>query len=202
MGGPVAMDLTIGRRLAMLTGLTLFIAVVVGVMGVVSLGSVQRNASDLYASSVRPIDSLGRLHDAIGDARSAVWHYVDAASSDRRDAKTAVAATDAQIDGYERDYLAASSDASRRALMAQFQGLWAGWKHVRDAVVFTAADRGDSPAAHAAIGGPLNDAYTAYSDPLDHLVDAENAAAARQAHTASSTYAGARLLLIDRKSVV
>jgi len=186
----------IGSRLAVLSAIGLLAAAVVGLVGVAELGALQHDTSMLNAHGVKPVDALGRIHDSLGDDRTATLAYVLGTSADRPDLKQQFADADSGIDTAARDYLATAPSPAKRAEFDQFQTAFAAWKQARDTAVVPAADSGNVAQARAAVAGPLTTAYDAYSTPLDNLVAQEAKAPAAIVATAAHTHATGRDVLI------
>ncbi|RKS69322.1 methyl-accepting chemotaxis protein [Motilibacter peucedani] len=175
------------------------VMVLVGVDGLRSLGSVDGRADDLYTHGVRPYGTLADLRDMEGDSRWLVRDYLLASDADERSSiREEITATDAQLDDDIATYLAQGPAllGGRTALMEDFAHRLAAFRQVRDAKVLPTVDSGDVAAAHALVQGEMTDVDEAMGEPMDALLEAEDAAAHAQNTAAGDTYSRTRTVLI------
>jgi methyl-accepting chemotaxis protein len=169
------------------------LALVVGVVALVQLGSVYGTAEQLDKGSLRPLDKLGQVKSltllAKIDIRQAVIAR-DRAGTEK--ALKQLADDDRSMDQAIADYEAIARD---KASMEQFKATWLQWRAGRDATLVV-----DSRAHDVAAWARDAVSLTAQSNraiaSLDAADRAEQARADRNVAAASSAYSTARWVII------
>ncbi len=187
-------------------GLGLLAGIVLAAGGITGLSKIEGNATRGFVDA-QAIDYLGKLHDALGDARVEALSYIIAPNSARAaimDGNSPlvpanIVSTDAEISHDASKFLSLTSLSKGGAVLRNQalqnekllnQGMQAlgNWRNVRNNLVFTAANSGNTQQAISAAFGPLMSAYDAYSTPFDTLVSNESSLLKSELASARKTY--------------
>ncbi len=195
-------------------GLGLIAGITIATTAVVGISDMQHTAVNAYWNT-QSIDYLGKLHDALGDARVDVLTYLIAPSNQRPDitdgrssiVPNSMRALDTQIGQYANGFLSSIGHVQDSTylrtqiiqsedLMGQGLQALASWRQIRDDQVLPAVNSGNLQLATQDTLGKLMNAYRQYSVPFDQLVSLETRSITQQLHHEQSTAANIKLVLL------
>jgi methyl-accepting chemotaxis protein len=188
--------LNIRAKLLGTSGILIVFMVLVGLLGIINLGTVNTLGASMYADRTVPIHQLGLVDSALVDEQRLSLKGIIFADD---------AATQAQIDtdmaGYEAlvkenidAYAATFLLDSEKVALADFQTNYAAYQGLRDQVR-TLAKAGDGAGAKAA-NTPALATYTKVNDAVETLSKINVDEAARLNGQITSTYESSRMIMI------
>jgi hypothetical protein len=146
-------------------------ALVANIIALTSLAALRGDVVDLDRQAALPLAALSDLRAVVGEQQRQVWEYVASAPAGRTAVRSAVTSNDAEVDAAIDTFAALHPDPSspERRMAAQVEAALATWRTTRTQQVFAAADAGRTADAYAAIAGPLAEATTSLTAPLEQL---------------------------------
>ncbi len=190
------MRVNVRGKLLGLSAILIAFTVVVGALSIVNLGSVDQQASSMYADRVLPLEQLGTASREFMNVRRAVTAslaYVDDAAKVAT-AQSDIAASEAlikeQVDAYAATYLLDSEKAS----LAAFQTDYAAYKTGIDDVLASVTAHDVTTATTKVVA--LTDVGKRVIGELDTLVQINADEAQRLSAAIGSTYETSRLVSI------
>jgi methyl-accepting chemotaxis protein len=170
------------------------VAVAVGVLGVVRLGAVSREARALYTEDLQPVTHLAEVRDMAFKTRLDVNNLAVAQDATaKRTYEAAIAADDAALDEALAVY---APRAAEPALVQEFVDAWSRYRVVRDRSLVPLARAGrlaDLQKVRNAEAIPLN---LAADRRLEEMVAAESADGQERAAATEQSYRSSRTAIV------
>ncbi|MBZ9558381.1 MULTISPECIES: methyl-accepting chemotaxis protein [unclassified Modicisalibacter] len=184
-------------RLGVSLGACIVLLLIVGVLGIVTAGSVKQSLEKTYEENLITLVQLGNVRDALLSNRVKITaEQRDADSASAAAAKAEIAANDARLDQAWTSYFPGRiSNARERAMAERFQSDLTTLRANLDKLV-TAMAANDFAKAREITSGPLNAEYPTVIDDINQLVEMNSRQAEASYLEAAANYATARNIVI------
>ncbi len=170
------------------------VAVGVGVLSIMRLGSVYQATQDLVSKATDPMHSIAIIEVDAQKSRVDLRDAVLALNqSDTVAAIAKIKTDDAKLDQAVATYLPTAADPTA---IKQFQTLWAQWRTIRDAQLLPAARANDYATFIRLNTNVATPVSTKAAAALDRATAAQEAVGARELAAVKSTYGSARTLVV------
>ncbi|WP_162500933.1 MCP four helix bundle domain-containing protein [Modicisalibacter coralii] len=177
-------------RLGVSLGACIVLLLIVGVLGIVTAGSVKQSLEKTYEENLITLVQLGNVRDALLSNRVKITaEQRDADSASAAAAKAEIAANDARLDKAWTSYFPERiSNAKERAMAERFQSDLTTLRGNLDKLV-TAMVANDFAKAREITSGPLNAEYPTVIDDINQLVEMNSRQAEASYLEAAANYA-------------
>ncbi|MBG0818513.1 methyl-accepting chemotaxis protein [Planomonospora sp. ID82291] len=191
-------DRGISTKIFFSVGIMAVIALLVGVIGIVQMGSINASAEQLYSSGLVPVQRIAQVRQDMSTTRTGMLnHAISLEETDKAAYEKAIADGDA---AFTRDLDLYATNSAAPQLVPELRRAWEDYQQAREQFL-QASRRQDTGALNRIRSEATIPAYSKAADVVAEIAKAEDADGKRRADVAAAAYADARTLTITVLSV-
>ena len=189
-------NLKIGSKLALGFGLSLFLALIVGVISINNLATMNGEATVIYRDSLVGTGTTARLISTMKEFRLLEWlHIVTTDDNTRNGLESQMAAKSAEVDGLLANYAKGIKFPEERTNFQNLKTSWNAYKDLNDAII-TLSRMNDTGSSRDFMMGDSLVKFTAATDAADAMATWNIQRGAKLAAEARHTYQVSRAVVI------
>ncbi|SHN47354.1 methyl-accepting chemotaxis protein, partial [Cryptosporangium aurantiacum] len=188
-------DRSVKVKLILAMGVLAIVAATIGIVGLQSLSTTNKDSQHLYNENVLSLVAIGRVKNESTTARMLVNGHASAQDTATMNAwETQIEQSDADMLTWQGDYEEAGPEDA--AVWAEFKTAWTEWQEYRDATLLPLSRANNSTGFNAALRGTGEQLSKAATDRLDEIENYDLELAKATAEEAGHAYRSARVVML------
>jgi len=169
----------------------------IGVYGLIQMGAIQDELTEMYELQLQPIVDLGQMRVALNRIRASVLNHILADTKEEmKEFEKEIEEEDQEIEKEGELYAKSIRTEEGQALYNDFLKALKDYEEIRSAQVLTLSAAGKKEKALEAAGGPVKQRFTAAAALLGKLSDIKSKLAKDSFETADQHYSSTRNLTV------